>query len=199
MADHDDIGPVSDGGSHRLHEPKPDLGVLVVPVTSNGHVQMVAPPRRFHWTLAALVGIVALGALLRVWNIDAVGFNGDETIYAGQGASIANAHGLAEFFPTFRAHPLLFQTLLAAGYDAGLGAPFERLFAAAFGLGSIVLTFGLGRLMWGRTVGLIAALLIAVMPYEVLVSRQVLLDAPMAFFGLLTLYSAARFSISRRL
>src|SRR3954452_20539842 len=136
MAQHDDIGRPADGGSHQLHEPKPDLGVLVVPVAGNGAVQMVAPPRRFHWTAAALLGIVAIGAFLRVWNIDALGFSGDETVYAAQAASIANVHGLAELFPTFRAHPLLFQTLIAGGYDAGLGAPFERLFAAAFGLGT---------------------------------------------------------------
>ena len=38
---------------------------------------------------AALAVIVGLGALLRFWNLDRVGFRGDEAVYAGQAALLA--------------------------------------------------------------------------------------------------------------
>jgi hypothetical protein len=165
----------------------------VVPISANGH-----PARRRGVPTAVWIGaIVAVGAFLRLWHIDAVGFNGDETVYAGQAASIANVRELAVFFPTFRAHPLLFQSILAAGIDLGLKGDYERTFAAVFGVGTVVLTFGLGNLLHGRRAGLIAALIIALMPYDVIVSRQVLLDGPMTFFATLTLYLVARFASMR--
>ena len=39
-----------------------------------------------------------------------------------------------------------------------------------------------------------AALLLALMPYHVVVTRQVLLDGPMALFATVTLYLLARFA-----
>jgi hypothetical protein len=105
---------------------------------------------------------------------------------------------LAHLFPTFRAHPLLFQSLLAAGFDAGLSESFGRVLAALFGIATVPLVYALGSFMYGRRVGVIAALLVAVMPYEVIVSRQVLLDGPLAFFLTLTLYLMARYAASGR-
>ena len=37
------------------------------------------------------LGIAAAGIFLRVWQLDALGFNSDEAVYAGQAASIAGA------------------------------------------------------------------------------------------------------------
>ena len=179
-------------GAHAQEQLTTEIGVLVAPVSANGH----RPGRRVP-TAVWMGAIVALAAFLRLWNIHAVGFNGDETVYAGQAASIANVRELALFFPTFRAHPLLFQSILAAGIDLGLKGDFQRPFAAAFGVGTVVLTFGLGNLLYGRRAGLIAALIMALMPYDVIVSRQVLLDGPMTFFATLTLYLVARFASVR--
>jgi hypothetical protein len=170
-----------------------EIGVLVAPISVNGY----SSRRRGVPTAVWIGAIVAVGAFLRLWHIEAVGFNGDETVYAGQAASIANVHELALFFPTFRAHPLLFQSILAAGIDLGLKGDFERPLAAMFGVGTVVVTFGLGNLLYGRRAGLIAALIIALMPYDVIVSRQVLLDGPMTFFATLTLYLVARFAATR--
>jgi hypothetical protein len=47
-------------------------------------------------------------------------------------------------------------------------------------------------------VGVLAALLIAVMPYTVVTSRQILLDAPMVFFTSLALYLLVRFVQSQQ-
>jgi hypothetical protein len=178
------------------HEPRTiEIGVLVAPISAIGQ----ASRRRRIPTAVWLGAIVAVAAFVRLWHIEAIGFNGDETVYAGQAASIANIHELALYFPTFRAHPLLFQSILAAGYDLGLKGDFQRPLAALFGLGTVLATFGLGSLLYGRRAGLIAALVIALMPYDVIVSRQVLLDGPMTFFATLTLYLVARFGSTRSL
>jgi hypothetical protein len=149
-------------------------------------------------TLLVCVGLV-LAAFLRLWQLNRLGFNSDEAVYSGQAAAIANDPVLKPFFPVFRAHPLLFQTILSLGYRLGAGDLFARLLADLFGAGTIVLTFLTGRLLYGRRAGVIAAVLLALMPYEVVVSRQVLLDGPMAFFATLTLYLLVRAILSRRL
>jgi hypothetical protein len=138
-----------------------------------------------------VVAGVGAAALLRLWQINHLGFNSDEAVYAGQASSIANVPELKPFFPIFRAHPLLFQTILSFGYRFGQGDLFARLLADLFGLGTVVMTFLLGKLLYGRRAGVIAALLLALMPYHVVVSRQVLLDGPMTFFATLTLYLIA--------
>ena len=119
-------------------------------------------------------------------------------LIAGQGAALANDPTLTPFFPVFRAHPLLFQTLLSFGYRLGGGDLMGRSLSAAFGLGTIVLVFAIGRLLYGRRAGLLAALLIALMPYDVLVSRQVLLDGPMTFFSTASLYLVALYATTSR-
>jgi len=145
-----------------------------------------------------LAAIVAGGAVLRLWHINELGYNSDEAVYAGQGASIANDPDLKPFFPVFRAHPLLFQTILSIGYHFGGGELFGRVLSAAFGVATIVLVYEIGRLLYGHKAGLMAGVIFAAMPYHAIVSRQVLLDVPMTFFATLTLYLIARFASSGR-
>jgi 4-amino-4-deoxy-L-arabinose transferase-like glycosyltransferase len=60
-------------------------------------------------------------------------------------------------------------------------------------------TFVLGRKLYGEMAGLIAALLLAVMPYEVIVSRQVLLDGLMTLCATAALYCLVRYVETARL
>ena len=143
-----------------------------------------------------LVLILAAAALVRLWQVNELGFNSDEAVYAGQAASIADDPVLSELFPVFRAHPLLFQTILSGGFQLGLAEWFARLTAAAFGVATVYLVYELGRLLYGRKAGLVAALVMALMPYHVVVTRQVLLDGPMVFFATLTLVLLVRFVVS---
>ncbi len=158
---------------------------------------VVAPlPRAAIPTWVWLTGIVVLATVVRVWQLNAVGFNSDETVYSGQAASIAGHTGLAKFFPIYRAHPLLFQSIVSVIYRLEVSDFLARLASVAFGLGTVVMTYLLGKLLYGRRAGLIAAALLAVMPYHVVVTRQVLLDGPMVFFSTLTLYLVARYALS---
>jgi 4-amino-4-deoxy-L-arabinose transferase-like glycosyltransferase len=149
-------------------------------------------------TVAAAVGLALAAALaLRFWHINHFGYNSDEAVYSGQGASIAGVQELQHFFPIFRAHPLLFQTILSIPFALGGGDVWGRLLAGAFGLATIFLTYKSAFLLYGRRAGVIAAVLMALMPYHVVVSRQVLLDGPEAMFATLTLYLLARYAITK--
>ena len=145
------------------------------------------------------VGVALAAALvLRFWHINRFGYNSDEAVYSGQGASIAGVPELQHFFPIFRAHPLLFQTILSIPFALGGGDLWGRLLAAAFGIATILLTFKTAALLYGRRAGVIAAVLMALMPYHVLVSRQVLLDGPETLFATATLYLLARYAMTQR-
>ena len=142
--------------------------------------------------MVAFVSVVAPAVLLRVWEINALGFNSDEAVYAGQGASIAGHNEFLGSFPVFRAHPLLFQSVLSVLYRDEVSDLVGRLAAATFGVATVGVVYLFGREMYGRSVGYVAALLMAVMPYHVVVTRQVLLDGPMTFFAALTLLLIAK-------
>jgi hypothetical protein len=145
-----------------------------------------------------LAAVITLAAALRLWQLNAVGFNSDEAVYSGQAAAIANDPGLDELFPVFRAHPLLFQTFLSLGWRLDFPVGFERLASALAGVVTVYLVYELGRQLYGRRMGLVAALLLALMPYHVIVTRQVLLDGPMTMFATLTLVLLVRYVLSGR-
>ena len=115
------------------------------------------------WLLALVVAIPAI--FLRVWQIDSLGVNSDEAVYAGQAASLASDPDLSPFFPIFRAHPLLFQGMLSVVYQIGGASTLAgRLMSAAFGLATVALLYFIGRLLYNPRVGLVAALIGSVMP-----------------------------------
>jgi hypothetical protein len=145
-----------------------------------------------------LGAVLALATGLRLWHLNSIGFNSDEAVYSGQGAAIADAPELGDLFPVFRAHPLLVQTFLSLGWRLGLHTGFERLVSVAAGVITVYLVYELGRQLYGRRTGLIAALLLALMPYHVVVSRQVLLDGPMTMLATLTLLLLVRFVLTGR-
>jgi len=163
-----------------------------------GTIARTATTARLVVPALALVGTLGAGIGLRVWQINALGYNGDEAVYAGQAASIANDPKLQEFFAIFRAHPLLFQSILSIGYHFGANDFFGRLLSVAVGVATICVVYMLGSLLYGRRAGMLAALLMALMPYHVVVTRQVLLDGPMTLFATLSLYFLARFAATER-
>jgi hypothetical protein len=140
---------------------------------------------------------MATGLFLRIWKINAMGFNTDEAVYSGQAAAIAGVSGIKEVFPIFRAHPLLFQSVLSLIYKIHFSDLAGRLLAVVVGLCTIFLVYQLGKILYGPMQGALAALFLALMPYHVTVTRQVLLDGPMVFFTTLTLYMLARFAKSQ--
>ncbi len=178
-------------------ENKKEIGVdAIAPPRPAAFTVPVATERVLAWVIVLVA--MAAGAFLRLWQINAIGYNTDEAVYSGQAAAIAGVPGLKDNFPVFRAHPLLFQFLLSIIYRVHFDDLVGRLLAVAIGLATVYLTYELGKLLYGRLAGALAALFLALMPYHVVVSRQVLLDVPMVFFSTLTLYMLARFGISQK-
>jgi len=151
------------------------------------------------WDRAAVFRMIALAMImsaavgLRIWGLNQVGYNTDEAVYAGQAAAIARDPALKEIFPIFRAHPLLFQFTLALAFHFGVSDLVGRLVAVVISSATVFLVYRLGSLLYGQKSGILAALFLALMPYHVVVSRQVLLDGPLVFFTTLTLYLLALF------
>ncbi len=145
-----------------------------------------------------LVLVMAAGAAIRLWQINVLGFNSDEAVYAGQAAAMARVPYLRDLFPVFRSHPLLFQFLISLVYRFEVNDLWPRLLGVAFGLATIYVVYLLGKILYGAKTGLVAALFIAFMPYHVIVTRQALLDGPLTFCATLTLYLLARFVNTRR-
>ncbi len=170
-------------------EEEPELVEPVVTV----EISTAAPAtHRWHYLMCAIV--VAVGFVLRVVNLAAVGLNSDEAVYAGQGGALLGVGELDQHFSVFRAHPLLLQFVSGGVFHvAGLSDHAIRLVVSVvFGLGSVVATYLLGRRLYGRNIGLAAAAVLAVLPYHVIVSRQVLVDTPMALFVTLAALAAVR-------
>ncbi|MEO7262550.1 MAG: glycosyltransferase family 39 protein [Jatrophihabitantaceae bacterium] len=137
--------------------------------------------------------ILGLAAFLRFWQLDRVGFNSDEAVYTGTAASLAGNETLRSMFPVFRAHPLFLQILVSLGMHGGVSDWAARAITAAIGVAAVLVTYLLGRRLYDHRVGLLAALILAVMPYHVVVSRQVLLDGLMTLCATLALYCVARY------
>ncbi len=146
---------------------------------------------RRRWTVpAALTVIVLVAAILRLAGIWNPGFNSDEAVYAGQGAAMVGEEPFDQLFSLFRAHPLLLQLSVGTLFKlVGVSDIAARLLVAGvFGIGAVALTYLLAAELHSRKIGLIAAALLATLPYHVVVTRQVLVDVPMAFFTVLALW-----------
>jgi len=195
------LGPSLPDAPSRAHAAR-QASVLTRPAVSEVADPVV--PQRPRWGRLLypglpLAGVLAVAGLLRFWQLAAIGFNTDEAVYAGSAASIARDSVLTPMFPVFRAHPLLFQMLLSLVLRVHDSDWSARAFAAAIGIATVGLTYLLARRLYGPAVGLVAALLLAVMPYHVIVSRQVLLDGLMTLSLTAALYCVTRYVQTARL
>jgi 4-amino-4-deoxy-L-arabinose transferase-like glycosyltransferase len=136
---------------------------------------------------------LATGLAVRLINLNVFGFNSDEAVYAGQSASLAGNPLFVNQFPIFRAHPLLLPTLMSPLYSAGSPDLRGRVVVAFLGMATIGGVFLIGRELYGAKTGTLAALVLALMPYHVVVTRQLLLDGPAVLFITLAFWMFARY------
>jgi 4-amino-4-deoxy-L-arabinose transferase-like glycosyltransferase len=149
--------------------------------------------------LLAPLAVVGLAVGLRLVDLMHFGFNSDEAVYAGQAAALADAPVLSDIFPVFRAHPLLFQFIVAVAYRLGGASDvLGRLVAVAVSSATVAVVYAVAARLYDRRTGLIAAIVLAVMPYHVVASRQVLLDGPMVLWATVSLYALACFGATGR-
>lgn len=132
--------------------------------------------------------LVTIGAIIpRVWDLGTAGFNNDEAIYAGQAATLAGYDEFQKHFSIFRAHPLLLQFInsLMIGMF-GISDTILRIVPAIFGTCTIILTYIVGKMLYDRKVAMVSSIVVTILSYHILLSRQVLLDVPLSFFYTLT-------------
>jgi 4-amino-4-deoxy-L-arabinose transferase-like glycosyltransferase len=142
------------------------------------------------WLVAYVV--LAAAALIRVANIDQFGFNSDEAVYAGQAAALAGNQNYADMFGIFRAHPLLVQFMVAVLFKlGGVNDLVPRVLAVIAGLALVCVAAAFAYRTGNRAAALIALVFAALSPYAITISRQFLLDGPMALFCALSLYFMA--------
>jgi 4-amino-4-deoxy-L-arabinose transferase-like glycosyltransferase len=150
--------------------------------------------RRMFVSFAVLV-IVGVALYVRLIHLTALGFNSDEAVYTGQAGALAGVGDYARNFSPFRAHPLLLQTILAMEFTI-LGHMSEfmsRATVVVAGVAAVFSTYLLGKRMFGLAAGLAAGAALAIMPYHVFISRQVLLDVPAGLAVLLAFAALYRY------
>lgn len=136
-----------------------------------------------------LILIILFASLVRLWGLGAIGFNNDEAIYSGQAATLAGYRQYGENFSIYRAHPLLLQFLVSILFVTfGISDSIARLVPALLGIFTIIIAYLIGKTLYNTKVATVAALLLAILPYHIIISREVLLDVSLSFFYTLTLF-----------
>ncbi len=199
------------------------LGAAAVPVQGAlalallgsilAHPQVVARVRVTR-TAVALVGILALALGLRVWGLR-FGLpyfeHPDEWAVADEALRMLRTGEYTPFSYTYPTLYVYMQVGVATfhflwGAGAGLYRTpadidpvrfyvWARALTALLGTGAVALTFLAGRSLYGRTVGLLAAALIAVMPAVAGDAHYVTTDTPAMFFTLLAFLAIAQLGI----
>jgi 4-amino-4-deoxy-L-arabinose transferase-like glycosyltransferase len=134
----------------------------------------------------ALAAIVALFLILTIALINqGTPLNHDESVYALRARHFVDGIRPGAYWSAERAPGLPF-TLQAAWLIGGT-EPFLRLVTSGFGVLLILATWWIGRTLFDRGTGLIAAIGVAITPTILMASNQVWPDIPGAAMGLLTL------------
>ena len=133
-------------------------------------------------------------SVIRLWDLGNVGFNGDEAVYSGQSATLAGNEESAKYFSIYRAHPLFLQFIVSILFtNFGVSDTAARIAPAIFGILTVIFVYFIGKELYDKKVAMVAAIVITIIPYHIIVSRQVLLDVPLSFFSTLTLFFMIRY------
>src|SRR3954465_3522895 len=154
-----------------------------------------ARQRRRMFVSLAVLAIVGVALYVRLIHLTAPGFNSGGGVYTGRAGALAGVGDYARNFSPFRAHPLLLQTVLAMEFTiVGHMSEFmSRATVVVAGVAAVFSTYLLGRRMFGIAAGLGAAAALALTPYHVFISRQVLLDVPAGLAILLAFAALYRY------
>jgi len=133
--------------------------------------------------------VVALAAALRLLRLGAQCFWVDEiaSIEAGK-TSLHHMIGWYYIDP----HPPLFYTLMKAWLLLGESEWTLRLLPALAGIGTVAVTWMIGRRLCGRTAATLGALLLAINPLAIWVSQELRSMALLGLFSTLSLYLLIR-------
>lgn len=131
-----------------------------------------------HYALAA---ITLLALLLRAYRLDAL------SLWYDEGATLAiTLGGLSEWQKDV--HPPLYYFLLSLWMEISDSDFWVRMLSAVFGAATVPLVYLIGRKMFGWQAGLIAAGLMAILPYHIRFSQEARMYTVMTFFFAVALW-----------
>lgn len=161
--------------------------------STNKAIMMTLVRRKYSKVIVFFLSVILVGsALLRFWNLGEIGLNGDESVYAAQARILAGDSELSKYFVLISrgvSNFLLNQAIQSIFYTvAGFSEFSTRFLSAALSVGTCALVFFLGRDMYNKWTGLIAALLLSIHTYSVALGRIGYLDSTMVFFFILSIF-----------
>ncbi len=110
----------------------------------------------------------------------------DSSVYLGMGKYIYSS-GNAGLYEASR--PLVWPLILGFFWKIGLNEIFAgQLMVLLLGIGTIILTYGTAKILFGKTAGIISAFLLAFSPTFFLFNSIMFTEIPAAFFSMLGLY-----------
>jgi Dolichyl-phosphate-mannose-protein mannosyltransferase len=131
-------------------------------------------------------GILVVTGLTRFWDLNRVGFRGDEAVYAGQAAVLAGDRGLSPFFVMAsrgNSNFLLYQEIVSLVYRVlGVDDVAARVVSAVFSVLTVLVVYLIARTLYGRRAAAFAAAMLAVSSYAANLGRLALLDSTVTFF-----------------
>jgi 4-amino-4-deoxy-L-arabinose transferase-like glycosyltransferase len=127
--------------------------------------------RSLAFARVALVGIMVLGAILRI------GFLGQRSIWLDEAVVVSVAQQPWRAIPRLLAaldqHPPGYYLLMHAWQSiAGSGEAALRFPSVCFSLASVLLTYVLARRIAGEATGLLGALIVAVAPFQIMSAQE---------------------------
>ncbi len=125
---------------------------------------IISQRRRSH---IALLGVVTLGLLLRLWHPGAQSLSMDEITDSG----IA-AQAIRSIVLTQDGFPPLYSLVAHLWLEVFKDPASLRILSVAFGVASILVVWQLGRLAGGELVGLLAGFLLAISPLHISFSQE---------------------------
>ena len=152
-------------------------------------------------TIQILIFLTLLAAAIRLFDLGALGFYGDEETSSLAARSLAEGGNMAmpSGMPYLRAIP---QTLVTAVSAKIFGVENEasyRLPAAVLGTLTIPLLFLFARTLVGNTTALVAALLLAFSEWHIITSREARMYAPFLFFYIAAAFALLQWNLNNKL
>jgi len=144
-----------------------------------------------HWEPLALAVVLILALALR---LDLLGVR---PIWFDEAFSVDTAKrsfsDLWAFFKTHDAHPIGYYALLSVWIRwFGTGLAAMRVSSLLFGMAAVALTWAVGRQMCSPPIGVVAAALVALHPYQIFSSNELRMYAPLTALALLSTWSVWR-------
>jgi hypothetical protein len=153
------------------------------------------PSARALWnpipSAALLTAILLLGFALRVVYLTTDRFHADEALYAGWALLIPDGDPLLLSVPVDKP-PLYLYALAGSLRVFGRSEVAARLPSLASSVLGIALLYRLGRRLYGQGAGTLAALFLALSPFDILFARTAFTDSMLVMWMLAALYAVSK-------